>query len=799
MAIRNFAKYLAVAVFAAACQVQQPQNPQAPTNESEPAASLPCFTPGVVTVEFDDAAVARIESALQAGQALTKASGLEGVPEGIDITSMERVFPDAGEYEALHRKCGLHRFYIVRFNKTQPVTKAVAGIGSISGIVSVTPSRKISPRSFNDPKLSMQWHIVNTAYPSADIRVKEVWEQYTTGDPRVIVAVMDEGVNYKHEDLKDNMWTGEGGIHGYNALLDNNSIYYTGDYASGHGTHVAGIVAAVNNNGKGGCGVAGGNSASGQKGVRIMSVPVLYVNEMEETAFDEETDIMDAGGDEYIVPRAYTWAADHGAVISQNSWGYAADQDDDGKVSASELAAFKDMSLARNLPAMKAAVDYFMEFAGCNPDGTQREDSPMKGGLIFFAAGNEGDLGINYDPVCDYEPIIAVGATGKNGKAAFYSQYGPWVDIAAPGGSQTDILSTMHESSDSYGEMMGTSQACPHASGVAALIVSYFGGPGFTADMAKDILFGGLGNTIGGSKPVGRKLDALASFEYGLGTSGGSSEENHAPQISFYPESVTLKAHESAVISVDVSDPDGDIVDLYLESAGSRALTFDESTMTLGISAALVPEGGSFTAVLKAADTPFLGSVKPLSSTAYFNYTILPNHAPSVVKDIEDTYRHGLEAISISNPAHFNDIDGEDLRYSVRVEDTSVATATVTGESTVITPKNYGVTTVTISAQDGLDATARLSFRLAFVNPQQPVTVIDSHVTGELRLNIDSPSPVLAQVQVFNAAGAMALRQEFTASAFSPILVDVSSLAPGRYTAMVKYGGKAHSVKFAKY
>ena len=113
MAIRNFAKYLALAVLAASCQVQELQNPQAPT-KSEPAVSD--VIPGKATVEFSEEMITVIEEGLQEGN---------GVMEELGVSSMIRVFPDAGEYEALHRRAGLHRFYRVTYSKDIPVTKAV--------------------------------------------------------------------------------------------------------------------------------------------------------------------------------------------------------------------------------------------------------------------------------------------------------------------------------------------------------------------------------------------------------------------------------------------------------------------------------------------------------------------------------------------------------------------------------------------------------------------------------------------------------------------------------------------------
>lgn len=103
---------------------------------------------------------------------------------------------------------------------------------------------------------------------------------------------------------------------------------------------------------------------------------------------------------------------------------------------------------------------------------------------MVFAAGND-----SYDINCpsSYEPCLAVSALGADYGAAWYTNYGDWVDVAAPGGDSRDgneIYSTLP--GNQYGHMQGTSQACPQVSGIAALAVAYLGGPGFTAEMLRE-------------------------------------------------------------------------------------------------------------------------------------------------------------------------------------------------------------------------------------------------------------------------------------------------------------------------
>lgn len=290
--------------------------------------------------------------------------------------------------------------------------------------------------------------------------------------------------------------------------------------------------------------------------------------------------------------------------------------------------------------------------------------------------------------------------------------------------------------------------------------------------------------------PDGASSEASLSYEI---------KDNRAPYVEATPAGVTLKAHESAVISVNATDPDGDSVTYALESAGSDAVVFDVSTRTVRITAAKVPVGGSFKAVVKVTDTPTTNTVQPKSATVDIPYIILPNTAPTVTSAISDISQYGLNNISVNIGSHFKDLDGEVLRYEVSVKNESIAAAQVSSETAVITPKTYGVTTVTITARDGIGTSATLSFNVAFVNAQQPVTVGSSQVTEDLTLNIDAASPVSVEVLVYNTSGAQVLRKIVTASVFNPVQLDVSSLSPGRYTAIVKYGGMSTTVKFVKY
>ena len=435
-------------------------------------------------------------------------SGILSVDEILDLVDgyqIERVFPVDLRTEDKARKEGLHLWYVVRFSNEHSVAEVAADLAKLGEVSKVeynrtlkratekkatplTPEKlqELAPRAagFNDPLLSDQWHIINDGnlrptkfVKGADVNVEKAWE-LTTGDPSIIVAVLDEGVDVAHPDLKASMWVNEGEIwkshedndgngyagdvHGYNFVGKTGVISVSSLYDTGHGSHVAGVIAATNNNGIGISSIAGGNDS--QPGVKIMSCQIfsgMYAG----TVLEEV--------------RAIKYAADNGAVILQCSWGYisgAANPFDwTPQYSTDEEWEYYNV-------LERKALDYFIHNAG-SPDGV------IEGGLAIFAGGNEAAPAASYPGA--YPDFVAVAATAGDFTPAIYSNYGPGTTISAPGGDQDYywdyvdedhrlgeigcILSTLpfHVSETGYGYMEGTSMACPHVSGVAALGLSY--------------------------------------------------------------------------------------------------------------------------------------------------------------------------------------------------------------------------------------------------------------------------------------------------------------------------------------
>ncbi|MBP5572483.1 MAG: S8 family serine peptidase [Bacteroidales bacterium] len=559
---------LAIAVLLIASCDQEINPSGIPSAEEKQISEHSSVVPGSLIIQLDE------EQADLMAESPENAPAVFGRSlDALGIVSIERVYPDAGKWEARHRKAGLHRWYKLAYDpQALTATKAAADFSSLPGVVYVEPERRVVKTSFfNDPSAARQWNLYNdgikpNTLAGCDVNVEPVWDNYTAGTPNVIVAVLDQGVAVDHPDLAANCFpVGPEGsqsfVNGYESTVNN--------MPDAHGTHVAGVIAAVNNNGLGISSIAGGYDGHG---VKILSLAVLKENPR-----DPDHPI---GGK---MNEAMVWAADHGAVIAQNSWGYVFDTEED--------------ALNASAGSMRSAIDYFVQYAGCDEDGNQLPGSPMKGGVIFFSAGNNA-WSIGW-PAAD-EAVIAVGATSAKFTRAYYSNYGDWVDICAPGGDATQntlIYSTVLNGE--YGNMQGTSMACPHASGVAALIVSHFGGPGFTNEMLKERLLGGASRTkIPASEKIGPMLDALGSFTYGstvapelpASIESESTSNNLTLSWDVTPDSEDIKAY-AYLLLLSENAADFENLDVKNLPESVRALEVKVGTSKIGDSiSATIPD-----------------------------------------------------------------------------------------------------------------------------------------------------------------------------------------------------------------
>jgi subtilisin family serine protease len=285
----------------------------------------------------------------------------------------------------------------------------------------------------NDEYFPYQWHLHNTGQfggtPDADINAPEAWE-ITAGDPNIVIAVIDIGVESNHPDLVNNL------VSGYDFYEDDDCPDPDRNVRlDAHGTACAGIAAAEGNNGIGVVGVAW----------KCKVMPIRDGTTGSYITWAEEAE-------------AFRWAAANGAAILSNSWG-----------------------VSSPIPVLHSAIVDITKAGGIGRDG--------KGCVVFAAAGNQGGA-ILYPAA--YPEVIAVGATDCNDARWSYSNYGPELNLMAPSGCDgewcgsfaplwtTDLTGPQGNSifNDDpnlldyaqYGG--GTSVSCPIAAGVAALILS---------------------------------------------------------------------------------------------------------------------------------------------------------------------------------------------------------------------------------------------------------------------------------------------------------------------------------------
>ena len=404
----------------------------------------------------------------------TGVSTLDASVRRVKAMSIRRVFPYSAKYEDQMAEFGLDRWYEVTFDESinpkeaQHIFSQTAGVqvatckvpmvlkenGTYKVANPLSTEVRTSSMPFNDPRLSSQWHYNNTgalgtSVMGADINLFKAWET-CTGYNHVKVAIIDGGIDYTHEDLAANVYVNQAELNGV-AGQDDDGNGYIDDiygwnfctnskdiYPHAHGTHVAGTIAAVNNNGIGVCGIAGGNG-SFDSGVKMLSCQV----------FDSRS-----GSGEGDFAAAIVYAANNGASIANCSWGWGSpdyyEQD------------------------VLDAIDYFVSMTRSNY---------LDGGIMLFASGNDGSYG-NYYPAC-YDKVVAVGSMTSDFTIASYSNYGSWVDIVAPGGlldfgEAHGVLSTLP--GNQYGFNEGTSMATPHVTGIAALVASYHGNASIPAE-----------------------------------------------------------------------------------------------------------------------------------------------------------------------------------------------------------------------------------------------------------------------------------------------------------------------------
>ena len=471
---------------------------------------------------------------------------LQSVCNNYDLSIKQKFDLTQKEYLLLvHGSNADSVFAAIENLKQEPFVEwAFPNIASQPILAEFTPddSNDIGKTIPNDEYFSHLWHLYNTGQTGgtsgADVNATDAWE-ITTGDPNIVIAIIDTGIDANHPDLINNL------VPGYDFFEDDNDTSPDLDKPlAAHGTMCAGLAAAQGNNYIGVCGVAWN--------CKIMPVRIA----------DCDNFISDAD-----IATAIRWAAQNGADILSNSWG-------SNYSSETIKSAIRDVTIQ----------------GGIGRNG--------KGCVVCFSAGNWEEGGWVIYPAA-YAEVIAVGAIGHDNIALYYSASGPELDIVAPSGASTradhfflgqaylwttditgiygygieNIDTEMLDYSDS---MSGTSGACPLVAGVSALILSVE--PNMTNIEVRNIL---LKSALDLGQP-GR------DNYYGFGRVDANSAVNMALNSTDIPSSsdITLYVDDDApndpfAFNPDFSDPNEDGTSQHPFDSIQKAIDYALSSETI--------------------------------------------------------------------------------------------------------------------------------------------------------------------------------------------------------------------------
>ncbi len=450
--------------FTAAAQAQDARVLKAPSpvNDFAPAEE---FVPDAIVVEFD-APTAALADVFVPQTGATGNVAVDDVAFRFDVTTIRKQFEGADPVAAAAAGMpDLSGYYVIEFDAaTHALDDVIAAYAALPNVVRVEKIG-IHPVSIlpNDGTFPSQWHLNQAT--DRDIDAPEAWN-IETGDPSVIVAVLDTGVRYYHKDLGGSGGSasnpgGAGGNIWINQLeklgtpgVDDDGNGFVDDWVgwdfvtgvsgcwsgedcsaadndprdfNGHGTHCAGNVAALNNNGYATCSPAGGwGNGSLQptgNGVKVMAMRIGWSG----SYLGQEVGYVRMD----FAASAFYYAANNGARVASCSWG------------------------SSNSGGVGAAVTYFV----------------AAGGLVFKAAGNSNNQTADY--LCGRSDVYCVAATNQNDQKASFSSYGTWVDVSCPG---VAIWSSYHNHNDPTPDYIaaldGTSMATPLVASTAAAVWS---------------------------------------------------------------------------------------------------------------------------------------------------------------------------------------------------------------------------------------------------------------------------------------------------------------------------------------
>lgn len=522
--------------------------------EASRSAQIPDqFVDNELIVVFDEPTTIQVDTIAPLIQA-TGVSSLDQLGRKFGVSELRKQFP--GSDTALAKAAGLpdlSGYYVVRFDPARASLDEVMSAYAADPFVIKVEPIGIHPVYAvpNDGNYPSQWHL-NQAN-DRDIDAPEGWN-IGTGGPSVIVAVLDTGVRYYHKDLggsaasasnptaaDGNMWLNLAEKNGITGVDDDGNGYvddwvgwdfvtgltgcWSGEDCStadndprdfnGHGTHCAGNVGAINNNGYATASAAGGwgngTMQPAANGTKVMALRMGYSASYlgQEAGFVR----MD------FAASAFYYAANKGARIASCSWG------------------------SSNSGGIDAAVTYFIN----------------SGGLVFKAAGNSNNQTADF--LCARSDVYSVASTDQNDVKSSFSSYGTWVDISAPG---TSILSSYHNHNDPNNDyvasLSGTSMATPIVASVAAAVWAQ--NPTWTRLQVWDRVRTTADN-IDAQNPsyVGRLGSGRVNLNNALNTGGGGGG-NTAPTVTITSPAngTTVTQGTSVAFSGSASDAqDGNI------------------------------------------------------------------------------------------------------------------------------------------------------------------------------------------------------------------------------------------------
>ncbi|NOZ53313.1 MAG: S8 family serine peptidase, partial [Gammaproteobacteria bacterium] len=523
------------------------------------------------------------------------------------VQPLGRIKPkeSASKTRSVLKEPAINRWYLVKLPSDMSVDEALAILKQDSDVEVAEPNYEVSIAATpNDPRYPELWNMHNIAQtggtPDADIDGPEAWD-ITTGDGNVIIGVIDTGVDYTHEDLKDNMWTNPGEIPG-NGIDDDGNGYVDDvhgyDFVNddgdpmddhGHGTHVAGTIAGVGDNN---IGVVGVNWNAKIAGIKFL--PAVGSGST-------------AGAINSII-----YANNNGIKITNNSWG-------GGHFSQALL------------------------------------DAINAGGLFVAAAGNART---NTDNVSFYpaayisDNIISVAATDHNDALASFSNYGlTSVDLAAPG---VRILSTVPYgscplcNSSGYEWLQGTSMAAPHVAGAAALMQSVI--PQSTTAQLKTWIMDSVDPVaaLNGRVVTGGRLNIntlLSNSDYGLTLDPGTVSLRTGQSTTATLTIIALETFNGPLLlQVDNSNP---ALTVTLSKTTVDIQPGDVDTVTVTVSADFSLSPGSYTYRLIATDAANIEkNIEATVDVIGVDYEILVTPASVTINGAQSAaYTVALESI----------------------------------------------------------------------------------------------------------------------------------------------------------